>query len=155
VEQLRALMRAAEGSMWEMPIVLAATTGARRSEILALHWSDVDLDTGRLRIVRSLHRTRDGLVALEPKTDRARRTITLPSIAIERLRRHHAEQAERRLRLGAAWKDEDLVCDHGDGSAVDPDSFTGAFKRIARQAGLSEQTRLHDVRHAVATALLE
>ncbi|MGH2788735.1 MAG: tyrosine-type recombinase/integrase [Actinomycetota bacterium] len=34
-----------------------------------------------------------------------------------------------------------------------PDSFTHAFKRFAREAGLHPSTRLHDVRHAVATEL--
>jgi hypothetical protein len=46
-----------------------------------------------------------------------------------------------------------LGCDRGDGFFLYPDSFTGAFKRLARQAGLHPSTRLHDVRHAVATEL--
>jgi integrase len=33
------------------------------------------------------------------------------------------------------------------------DSFTSAFKRLARKAGMHPDTRLHDVRHAVATEL--
>jgi hypothetical protein len=46
-----------------------------------------------------------------------------------------------------------LVCDPGDGFFIYPDSFTSAFKRLARQAGLHPDSRLHDVRHAVATEL--
>jgi hypothetical protein len=46
-----------------------------------------------------------------------------------------------------------LVCERGDGFPLYPDSFTSAFKRLARQAGLHPATRLHDVRHAVATEL--
>lgn len=34
-----------------------------------------------------------------------------------------------------------------------PDSFTHAFKRLGRLAGLHPSTRLHDVRLAVATEL--
>ena len=44
-------------------------------------------------------------------------------------------------------------CDRGDGLLVYPDSFTSAFKRLARKAGMHPDTRLHDVRHAVATEL--
>jgi integrase len=46
-----------------------------------------------------------------------------------------------------------LVCERGDGSFIHPDSFTHAFKRLGREAGLHPSTRLHDVRHAVATEL--
>ena len=41
----------------------------------------------------------------------------------------------------------------GDGSFLHPDSFTHAFKSFEREAGLHPSTRLHDVRHAVATEL--
>ncbi|MDQ3783344.1 MAG: tyrosine-type recombinase/integrase [Actinomycetota bacterium] len=46
-----------------------------------------------------------------------------------------------------------LVCERGDGFFLYPDSFTHVFKRLARVAGLHPSTRLHDVRHAVATEL--
>jgi integrase len=153
---LRRLIDAAVGSPWEVPILLAATTGARRGEILALRWSDLDLETGRLRVVRTLqHGENTGeLVFLDPKTDRARRQLSLPPLAVERLRRHRVEQAERRLLIGSGWPDGDLVCDRGDGQPFRPDAFTRAFKRYAAQAGLPPETRLHDARHAVATTML-
>ena len=45
------------------------------------------------------------------------------------------------------------MCERGDGAFLHPDSFTHAFKRLGRLAGLHPSTRLHDVRHAVATEL--
>jgi integrase len=47
------------------------------------------------------------------------------------------------------------VCDRGDGGPLDPSNFTHAFKAIAKRAGLPPEMRLHDVRHGVATALLQ
>ena len=47
----------------------------------------------------------------------------------------------------------DLFCDRGDGVPLHPDSFSRAFKRLAK-AGISPKARLHDARHAVATTLL-
>lgn len=56
--------------------------------------------------------------------------------------------------IGPGWQDLDLVCERGDGGPLHPDSWTKAFKRLARQAGLPRATRLHDVRHGFATVLL-
>ena len=44
-------------------ILLAAATGARRSELVALRWSDVDLDAGRLTVSRGVVTGPAGLVA--------------------------------------------------------------------------------------------
>jgi integrase len=158
-DQLAALIGASRGTAWEVPILLAASTGMRRSEVLALTWRHVDLDAARVRVVSSLHRVKDDngtrLVFLDPKTDRSRRTIALPAFAVDRLRRSHREQAACRLQLGTGWTDLDLVCERGDGQPFDPDSMTSAFKRYAAAAALPPTTRLHDVRHAVATTMLE
>lgn len=37
-QQVRAFIVATKGDPWEVPMLLAATTGARRSEVLALSW---------------------------------------------------------------------------------------------------------------------
>jgi integrase len=50
--------------------VLLATTGMRRGEAIGLRWSDVDLDTGRLRIVQTITQTRSSVTIGEPKTAR-------------------------------------------------------------------------------------
>jgi integrase len=78
--QLAALLRASRGTVWEIPILMAAVTGARRSEILALSWSDVDLGAGTISIRRGVQPVRGadrpGTVAFTPlKTRRARRHV--------------------------------------------------------------------------------
>lgn len=72
----------------------------------------------------------------------------------ERLSAHRKEQMQRRLALAGEWQETGLVCDRGDGAPLDPDAMTKAFRRLASRAGLSPQTRLHDVRHGVATMML-
>src|SRR5439155_5796922 len=68
---------------------VAVYSGCRLGELLALQWSDVDLETGRLSIRRSLLRARQGVPEYgEPKTARSRRTITLSGTAIAALRAH-------------------------------------------------------------------
>ncbi|MGH7536430.1 MAG: tyrosine-type recombinase/integrase, partial [Gemmatimonadales bacterium] len=151
--ELLELVRVVEGTVWEVPMLLAASTGARRGEVLAIRWSDVDFATGRVRITGSLQRSGGEIRRVDPKTDRARRQVTLPAFAVERLKRHRMDQATLRLALGF-WHADDSVCDRG-GELVDPDAFSHAFKTAAAAAGLPARMRLHDVRHGVATAWLQ
>jgi integrase len=150
--QLRRLIESAVGTTWEIPVLLAATSGARRAEILGLKWAQVDLDRARIRIVETLQRVGGKLVFTPPKTERSRREVPLPAFALERLRSHRTAQVERRLALGLGWHDLDLVCERGNGAPCDPDSFSHGAVRIAKAAGL-DGVRLHDLRHGVATAL--
>jgi integrase len=148
------ILEAARGSRLHVPLVLAATTGMRRGEFLALRWGQLDLDAGLARVVASLQVIAGEFRFMEPKTDRARRTVALPPLTVELLRRHRKEQAERRLMLGEAWQDFDLVLDQGDGGPLSPDALSRAFYRLVRTIGLPG-LRLHDLRHAYATTLLK
>ncbi len=133
-DEVKAILDAAWDTEWEMPLLVAAATGARRSEVLALRWSDLALDTGELRVVRGVHwyRDADGQRShqfLDPKTQRSRRTIGLPDSVVVRLRQHRKAQLERRFAHGAAWVDLDLVFENGNGSPLDPEGMTRAFKK--------------------------
>jgi len=60
---------------WLYPIlVTAAATGARRGEILALTWNDLNLESvpGIVTVSKSLCQTRDGLSVKLPKSGKAR-----------------------------------------------------------------------------------
>ncbi len=108
-EQVQQYLAAFDRTDLGAAIATAIGSGCRRGELLALRWSDVDLDQGTLRVARSLERVtirtakraRYELRFKEPKTKRSRRTIALPPFAIERLRRHRLEQAERFFSAGA------------------------------------------------------
>lgn len=65
-----------------------------------------------------------------------------------------ADHLVRLVESAPAWSDLDLICDRGDGGAIDPSSFTHAAKRLILRAGLPPATRLHDLSHAFATVLL-
>jgi integrase len=123
--QLKALMAAAVGTPWEIPLLIACVTGTRRSETLGIRREDLDLGECQLKVRRGLQRVPmpDGtrqLGFLEPKSKTSRRTVPLPAFAAERLRRYRVEQNERRMMLGPAWIDGDLVCERGDGAPLDP-----------------------------------
>jgi len=151
--QVRAIVKASEGSWIHLPILLGAATGMRRGEVFGLRWRDVDLDARVLRVTGSLQRVDGRLRVVEPKTPRARRTIALPATVVDVLRAHRNEQAERRLLLGEGWTDLDLVVEQGDGRPRDPDTITHRFTDVAAAAKVPG-VRFHDLRHAYATSLL-
>ncbi|HVC22356.1 MAG TPA: tyrosine-type recombinase/integrase, partial [Candidatus Dormibacteraeota bacterium] len=74
---------------------LAAITGARRGELCALRWSDVDLDDGLLAISRSIVDGRsDSLIEKDTKTHSSRK-ITLDPGTKAALAGQHARHLER------------------------------------------------------------
>jgi len=151
-EEYAGLVKAARGSRLHAPIVLALATGARRGELLALGWEDVDLEAGRLAIRRSLERTKDGLRLKAQKSNRAR-IVGLPAIAVEVLRAHRVEQSKERLRCGEGWADNGLVFPSHAGTPWDPDNFSAEFRQLAKDAGLGS-IGPHTLRHTAATEML-
>jgi integrase len=134
-------------------LVLAASTGMRRGEILGLQWRAVNLDRRTAEVNLALENLGSELRFVQPKTDRSRRTVALPMGAVTFLRGVRADQAERRLLLGSDWTATDLVVERGDGKPIHPDLLSARFAGLAAKLGLAD-VRLHDFRHFYASELL-
>jgi len=137
-----------EGLYW-----LAITTGMRRGELLALKWSDIDLDAGTLAVQRSLARAKSGIIIQAPKTAKGRRTVQLCAPAVARLREHRVRQNKRRLFEGPDWRDGGYVFSTGIGTTLDPRNLELDFHQMLKKAGL-DRIRFHDLRHSAATIAL-
>jgi integrase len=153
-EQAAQLLRAIRHTRVYWPVLLALATGARRGEVLALRWRNVDLGRGAVRIVESLEQTKSGLRFKAPKTDKVR-AVTLPAFAIGELQRLKREQAEDLLALGVRQTGETLVCARADSTPLQPRSLTHEFSRLIRREKELPRVRFHDLRHSHATQLLE
>ena len=130
-------------------------TGARRGELAGLQWGDVDLEAAKLRIERSIEKTKaQGLRSKPPKTKHGRRLITLPASAVAVLREHRKSQLELRLALGAGrLPDDAFVFGPIEGGLLDPDRVTWDWRRITAAKGLPKVS-LHALRHSHASALI-
>ena len=136
-EELQVIIEQARGGRFEVAVLLSASTGARRGEVLGLRWQNVDLDAGRITIAEALTRV-DGQVSwAEPKTANSRRTIPLQAYVVERLRAHKRAQAERLFAFGIRQGGETPVADDGTGKPFDPDSYTHRLPIIAAAAGVA------------------
>jgi len=147
------ILETANTTRWGPFVALAISLGTRRGELMALRWSDIDVERRTVKIARSLSQTKAGGVAEKStKTDRSR-TVSLSPLALESLRRQRVIQAQDKLAAGGHYEDAGLVFANELGSRITPMAATNAYARLARKAGISS-TRLHDVRHTAATALL-
>ena len=147
-----ALIEAARSSVLLMPVVLNVLVGLRRGEVAALRWRSVDLERGQLAVVASIEQTKLGTREKPPKSGRAR-TVALPALAVEELRRHRVQQAQDMLRLGVRVTDDTHVCLTEAGEPWRPRSITHRFIKFI-QASELPRVRLHDLRHSHATHLL-
>src|SRR5579872_3672888 len=148
------------GHKGEAIFTLALATGMRRGELLGLKWQDINLTTGMLQVRRILTRIPSTLsekkhvyVEAEPKTQKSRRSVTLPSFALESLQKHRLLQGETKLRADALWQEHDYVFCTLTGTHLNPNHVVEELKKILKQAGLPE-IRFHDLRHSAATLLL-
>lgn len=133
---------------------VAVGTGLRLGELLGLRWSDIDLDARSLTVRRALSRAEGGGFAFgDPKTARSRRTVMLPAVAVDGLRRQRVRQAEAKLAAGTAWQDRDgLVFTDDVGRWIHPNGVSHAWRATADRLGFT--VRLHDLRHTAATLML-
>ena len=152
-DEARRLLDTVRGERLEALYTVAIAVGLRQGEALGLHWADVDLVGGTLA-VRTALQWLDGKPSfVEPKTDRGRRTITLPGVTVGALRRHRVHQAEEKLRAGPDWHETGLVFTTQVGGPLEPHAVTRQFQRRLVKAGIGHH-RFHDLRHTCATLLL-
>jgi len=140
---------------------MAAIVGARRAELCAVRWSDIDLDAGRLAITRRLVAGRDTdgherVFELDGTKANAGHAVALDPVTVERLRVHWRVCAERALACGVSLtRDAHVFSIQPDGAeGWKPHSVTQRFRRLRVRAELPPM-RLHDVRHYVATHLID
>lgn len=136
-----------------IPILLAVTTGMRRGEIAALKWSDVDFDTGVLRVCRAMRYTDEGFKESTTKTDKSRRTIAITPGIVLALKKHRTTQKQNRWQLREGYFETGYICVWPDGRSLSPDVITKGFSRLAGKLGYN--VTFHDLRHTHATMLFE
>jgi integrase len=134
--------------------VFLVTTGLRLGEALALRWSDVDLTEGRVTIRRAIQRQRGaGLVFVEPKSARSRRTVPIPRETVYVLAEQRKTNDRDRAKAGDVWQENDLLFPTPTGRPRDTAYRSISFHTALARAGLPRM-RLHDLRHTAATHLL-
>ena len=137
------------GPLW----MLALASGMRRGELMALRWSDVDLDTGLIAVERAVTQIGQELSYSTPK-NYERRGVSVDPRTVAALKAWRKVQLGERLAWGEAYQGtEDLLFTWEDGRPVLPDYVTKTF--VKSQTGIEvPRLKLHEARHTHATLLL-
>lgn len=137
-EQMQALFKAAKGSAHELPIILAACCGLRRSEICGLTWGDINFQKNTIDVRAALVMDENGdLVKKGTKTVAGKRTIPLlPPVraALESIKPQTPDNSAPVVNLK-------------------PNSISTNFDRLLDKAGLPH-FRFHDLRHYTVSVML-
>lgn len=153
-KQTEELIRKAQNTDIYIPIMLAIYTGARRGEVLGLNWDNVDLEKGTIKIVDNLCTTQNGLIIKQPKTNSGIRTIAISTSLVKILKKHKLDQMKNKIRLGASYCDNNMVCCYEDGHLFNPKRFSAKFNEFLEKNDLPI-VRFHDLRHSHASLLVK
>ena len=156
VEAVRSALAAAhktDQALWCW-LRVAVATGARRGEVCALRWCDVDLDERIVRIERSVSATaRAGVAIKSTKTGRSR-VVSLTAQATQALTERRDDATRAAIQEGRELGRAELVfaSDPIGQRPWRPEMVTQRWCRLRATIGL-RHVRVHDLRHFVATEL--
>lgn len=131
---------------------VAAYTGARPGELLALRWEDADMDAGVVHIRRALARVGREMYFAPCKAG-SERVVPLTPAVVEALRRHRMRQVGERLKMGEGWVDPALIFTTEVGSALDHNNVADLF-RARLKAAKVRAVRWYDLRHSFGSSLI-
>lgn len=162
-EQAATLLDAAEKHGIYAICFTAVTSGLREGELLALRWSDVDLERGIIKVSRTIIKGGRHPVFGRVKTDTGFRHVRMTPSLVKVLKDHRQEQRKVRLAKGEKWQDYDLVFPTSVGTPMTPRNFYRKFEVVREAAGLPKHYNaaglpkchtVHDLRHTNATLLI-
>ena len=144
-EKIRDYLKAAEEWGVLPMFYLELSTGLRRGELVALLWSDLNLQTKTLTVSKSVSRGKGELVVTEPKTENSVREIYLSDEAIRLLvedRKNHPFSPY-------------MFPSPKTGGMYGPDCVGRIHKKLLEKAGIEEHVRFHDLRHTFSTLAIQ
>jgi integrase len=130
-------------------IVLSLLAGLRTEEARALSWQHVNLDgdpQAKPPVPPHVAVWRSVRLHGETKTERSRRTLALPRMAVDALRALRESEQEERLLAGERWQDTGLVFTTQLGAALDAANVRKMFKRICRLADVGDSWTPRELR---------
>jgi len=155
LEQAAALLTAAGGTRMHAYIALCLATGIRTEEARALRWEHVDFGNpvASPPVPASAAVWRSVRAHGDTKTEKSRRTLALPEMAVTALRAHRERQASDRAAAGLTWSQHDLVFSTRTGAPLDVANVRREFKAVCTAAGISGNWTPRELRHSFVSLM--
>ncbi|MCZ9312248.1 MAG: site-specific integrase [Methanocorpusculum sp.] len=143
-EQIKSYLTAAEQRGVLPMFYLELISGLRKGELVALQWSDLDVENKTISVSKQAGRNNAGDPDItRPKTENSIRKISIPQDAVDLLIAEHQKHPSNPWMFPSPKTSE----------MYHPDSVVNIHKKILKDAGL-EHLRFHDLRHSCASLLL-
>ena len=142
-----------EDIQFQTLIQLAIFMGARRGELVALKFSDVDFEQSKITIERAAVKLKGQKTIIKPPKDYEVRTVTVNQSCLELIKLLRAEKAREAARLGTQWINGGWLFTTWNGEIMNPQTPTKQFSKFLERHGLRHR-KFHSLRHTSATLLL-
>ena len=159
--EVNRLFQAARGTPLELPVMLAAFYGLRRSEVVGLKWDAIDFENKTIAIRHTVTAcTEKGrrieVAADTTKTASSRRTLPLVPAFQTKLAALKEQQEKNRILCGRSYCTDYLgyVLVDAMGNRLKLSYISTAFPVLLKRNGL-RPIRFHDLRHSCASLLLK
>lgn len=159
--EVNRLFQAAWGTPLELPVMLAAFYGLRRSEVVGLKWDAIDFKNKTIAIRHTVtvcaeKGRRIEVAADTTKTASSRRTLPLVPAFQTKLAALKEQQEKNRILCGRSYCTDYLgyVLVDAMGNRLKLSYISTAFPVLLKRNGL-RPIRFHDLRHSCASLLLK
>ena len=143
-----------ESVKYKTLIQLALDSGARRSEICALRWSDINMETHMMSITKKLKVVEGVIDEKTTKTESSKREIMLSESTIKQLEEYREWQNAYKLVNKQRWVGtDDRVFTALDGSYMFPGTCDHILRKIVKKYNL-DPICFHELRHTCASLLI-
>lgn len=162
-DEIQALKRALIGHDLKCLILMALGTGLRQGELLALKWTDIDMDKKEVKVEKTIKRVKiiesDGsskheIITQPPKSKSSNRIIPIPSSLIPILKEHKNKQNRAKVKAGSSYTNNNYIFATATGNNLSTKNLFMSYKNLLKKAKISHK-KFHSLRHTYATKLFE
>jgi integrase len=155
LDQASALLTAADGTRMHSYIALCLATGIRTEEARALRWEHISFGNPDATppVPASAAVWRSVRAHGDTKTEKSRRTLALPHMAVDALRLHKERRDQDRCTAGERWEDQDLVFATRTGAALDAANVRREFRATCTAAGIGPGWTPRELRHSFVSLM--
>lgn len=144
-EDMKAYLDAANTRGLLPMFYLALVSGLRKGELVALLWTDLDIENKTIFVSKQYVRNPNGKLTLSrPKTETSVRRVSIPQEAVDLLIQEHSKHPDNQYMFPSPTT----------GEMYHPDSVAKLHEKILKDATL-EHIPLHSLRHTFATVALQ